>query len=277
MHRKRGFTLIELLVVIVIIAVLASLLLPALSKAKYKAKDVNCKSNLRNMAIGLQMYVADCEGYPPAFLFNINGKSYNWDQLLAKYLYSRDSGRKHMATTNRAMAEIGFQCPFFVPSVKNTPFYSPGIVENSVGSLYGYNTVGVGQNESDPESLGLSRFRVRDGTGYPPIRESAIRVPSDMLAFGDPFTRTTVPELDGLSRGSGDWGVYAGSDGFGPEPPTPKLSVNAMRLHGSRLNRVFCDGHVESEKFTKPFDPTDEYLRRWNSDNEPHREKLGTF
>ena len=36
--------------------------------------------------------------------------------------------------------------------------------------------------------------------------------------------------------------------------------------------KVFCDGHVESEDFTQPFIASDDYLRRWNFDNQPHRE-----
>src|SRR5262245_47452459 len=64
MTLRCGFSLLELLVVIALVTLLASLLLPVLSSAKASARLLHCKSNLRQLAIAMNVYVADHEVYP---------------------------------------------------------------------------------------------------------------------------------------------------------------------------------------------------------------------
>jgi prepilin-type N-terminal cleavage/methylation domain-containing protein/prepilin-type processing-associated H-X9-DG protein len=88
MHRHRGFTLIELLVVIAIIAILAAILFPVFARAREKARQSSCLSNVKQIMTGVMMYAQDydemlCPGAKPALA---GGGNLWWTQLVEPYV-----------------------------------------------------------------------------------------------------------------------------------------------------------------------------------------------
>ena len=72
--KKRGFTLIELLVVIAIIALLLSVLLPSLKRAKEKARAIQCKANLKSQHVAMKLYLGDNDSlYPWSYEYIVDG------------------------------------------------------------------------------------------------------------------------------------------------------------------------------------------------------------
>ena len=92
---RKAFTLIELLVVISIIALLMSVLLPALQKARDNAKTVICKSNLKQQGLAIGLYASDNhDKVPPSWIkSNPNPNSNNWMAILSPYFAAGDASK----------------------------------------------------------------------------------------------------------------------------------------------------------------------------------------
>jgi len=85
--RHKGFTLIELLVVIAIIAILAAILFPVFARAREKAVQTTCLSNVKQLCLGTLMYAEDYDGRLPAvFWKEPDGTRHNWVDVVEPYL-----------------------------------------------------------------------------------------------------------------------------------------------------------------------------------------------
>ncbi len=132
-HPSKAFTLIELLVVIAIIAVLMGIIMPALHKAKEGAREAVCKSNLRNIGLGLAMYLQDNE-FRPADCTRTNG--FFWYDSAGKMRRSDDGNAYWGVAYGRYIQETKvFGCPSYRSVAELIYPADPDLIHHAAYSL----------------------------------------------------------------------------------------------------------------------------------------------
>lgn len=177
------FTLIELLIVIAIIAILASMLLPALGKARSMSKQVKCASNLKQIGLGVMSYSNDYNNWLLVCIKSDIPDGVAWKREIGDYI---GVNYINASNTDKRYTEGVFLCPEWKPTYENLPINGGG---------YGWNYNWAGYIEND--------------TGRPRKKLTGIEIPSETILIGDTSDSVTGAEMPRLFwPGTGKVGGY---------------------------------------------------------------------
>ena len=203
--KKRGFTLIELLVVIAIIAILAAILFPVFARAREKARQTSCLSNLKQLSLALLMYCQDYdERYPRMYSYSAGRTELRWwEDVIQPYV-------KNWQLTI---------CPS--STVFTYSYRRPPEGPNPLRFTYGCNSMRSGDG-TDPNA-GYGNGGPMDNS---PVLLGIVRKPAECILL---METTSQREVNRASRAD----IWGGGNG------------NIRKDHNEMSNWAFCDGHVK--------------------------------
>jgi prepilin-type N-terminal cleavage/methylation domain-containing protein/prepilin-type processing-associated H-X9-DG protein len=204
--RRTGFTLIELLVVIAIIAILAAILFPVFARAREKARQSACQSNLKQLGIAATMYAQDYDEFMvPAWSMTNDQNGTCWADMLMPY--------------NKSLQVMDCPSSGLKVSLINTNWGGQTVSRDVLS--YGINTTYWGGHAGSASGPAAN----------PPIRVSMSRImaPAETVLLSDFYGRLET-------SGQYDLSTYY----------TAVPINAAVYRHNEQSNILFCDGHVKS-------------------------------
>jgi len=246
-NNRRGFTLVELLVVIAIIAILAAMLLPALSRARVQARSMQCVNNLRQLYLANTMFAAEHNGHyvpaaPDMFDFLLpgappdhNGGAIRWHGVRqtpnANSAFDPEKGPLAEYLTDGRVKT----CPEFFEYTEHGD--EANVFEAGTGG-YGYNMAYIGSNLAVTDDL-VAAARA----GY---KDSNVKHPGQTIMFAD----AAIPQ-DGyiIEYSFVEPPHYVTADMPQGVPVWGFLSPTTHFRHFGRANVLWADGHITSEKW----------------------------